>query len=144
MSVLNDPNVETNIDFSKSGDCRGWKSQNPPDYYANNRKVYKYRHFHSYPWKGSSLVKLSSYKKSGSSWKKHRMMLSVKNETYFRDTDCNFAGSANTGWKHKNRKVLRQYNTKWGAFPQYRAENGVSVVSKYQYAGISKNEVLSW
>ncbi len=144
MSALDDNNVESNIDLSKSNDCKGWVSQTVIDSYSSNKKVYKYRHFHSYPWKGTSLVKLTSYKKKWYGWTKYRMMLSVRNQTFFRDTDCHPAGYKDSGWEHKNRKVLRQYRSKWGSFPQFRAENGISVISKYQYAGISKNEVLSW
>lgn len=49
-----------------------------------------------------------------------------------------------SGWKHKNNKCIEKNNTSWGAFPQYRAENGASVLGYFEYAYISDNLWLTW
>lgn len=65
MSALDEPNVITNIDNSKS-ECDGWVSKVRWYYYSGNEKrVYTYISFHAYPWYIKSTSKIISYKKNG-------------------------------------------------------------------------------
>lgn len=149
VSAYLEPTVTTNIDFDggmKSGsDCAGWKGKDYWDeYVTNSKKVKLHVHFHSYPWKGVSKAEITSYKKSGSKWKKYKMNLGVANQSYFRDNNCSGSLAMWSGWKHKKRKSIKKGNTSWGAFPQYRAENGTSVFGQFQYAGFSSTRVLVW
>ena len=148
LSAYLEPTVTTNIDFDggeKSGsDCHWWKGKDYYDPYQSNRRVKMHVHFHSYSWKGVSKAKITSYRKSGSKWKKYRMNLGVANQSDFRDNNCSNSLLMWSGWKHKKRKSIKKGNTSWGAFPQYRAENGASVFGQFQYAGISSTRVLVW
>lgn len=148
MSVLNEPNVVTNIDeASRSADCKSWKGEeNWDEYVRNKKKVKMHEHFHAYPWKGTSEAQITSYKKKGHRWKRYRINLGVANESAFYDNnDCdNLLYQGWRGWKRKRRKSLSRHNASWGSFPMYRAENNLSVVGYYEYAGHSNNDVLSW
>jgi len=149
LSAYLEPTVTTNIEFDggmKSGsDCHWWKGKDYWDEYVTNSKTVKMHvHFHSYPWKGVSKAEITSYKKSGSKWVKYKMDLSVANQSYFRDNNCSGSLAMWSGWKHKKAESIKQGNTSWGAFPQYRAENGASVFGQFQYAGISSIRVLVW
>lgn len=149
LTAYLEPTVTTNIDFDgdlKSGDdCARWKGKDyPHEYVPGSRKVIKHVHFHSYPWKGVSKARITSYIKSGNKWKKYRMNLGVANQSYFRDKYCMQSVSMWSGWKYKKKKSIKEGNSSWGAFPQYRAENGESVYGYFNYAGNSPTRVLTW
>lgn len=92
LSAYLEPTVTTNIDLDdgmkNNSDCKSWKGANYWHYYQTNRRVKMHVHFHNYPWKAVSKAKLTSYRKSGGNWKKHRMMLGVANQSIFYDTNC--------------------------------------------------------
>jgi len=147
MSTLNLSTVVTNLNrANSSGSCDNWKSKEVAnEYVTNSKKVIKHVHFHSYPWKGTSSSEITSYKKNNNgNWKKHAIDLGVANQSYFKDNDCYASVSMWSGWKHKNNKSIEKNNTSWGAFPQYRAENGASVLGYFEYANISDNLWLTW
>lgn len=145
LSAYLEPTVTTNIEFDEDrGDCTSWKGKDIGHKYQSNKKVVMHVHFHSYPWKGVATAKITSYKKSGNKWKLYKMNLGVAVQSCFRDKDCKNSFSAWSGWKHKKAKSLSISNSFWGAFPQYRAENGASVFGMFQYAGNSSTVVLTW
>lgn len=147
MTALSEPTVTTNIEIDgggKSGDCSSSKSRNYIDPYQSNFKVKKHVHFHSYPWKGVSEAEITSYKKSGNKWEKYSINLGVANQSYFRDKNCYPKSQEWSGWKRKNAKSISKSVSFWGAFPQYRAENGQSVYGYFEYAGFSNSMVLTW
>ncbi len=146
MSVLDEPNVKTNLDeASRSANCKSWKGEDNTDKYSSDKKVIKHEHFHAYPWKGTSEAQITSYKKRGSGWVKYRMNLGVANQSYFYDNDCGSIESLGwTGWKRKKKKSISQHFASRGAFPAYRAKNNVSVIGFFEYAGKSNYDVLSW
>lgn len=135
--------ILTNINTNKSSGCAMWRSKDITHNYNSNRKVIKHMHFHSYPWKGTSETQITSYKKSGSKWKKNRMQIGVANQSNFTDSNCNFgANSTWTGWKSKNRNSVSQRVMSWGAFPQYRVRLNQSVFGSYSYAGYNNSHAL--
>ncbi len=147
MSALQEPSVTTNIEDEggKSGDCSNWKAKEDFKYYDNNNKrVKRHVHFHSYPWKGVSKADITSYKKSGSNWVKYKTNLGVANQSYFRNVNCNSGPQGWSGWKRKKAKSISKSVSIWGAFPQYRAENGVSVIGYFEYPGNNNYLVLTW
>lgn len=147
MTVLNEPNVVTNLDeASRSANCKSWKGENNWDSYASKKKVKKHEHFHAYWWKGTSEAQITSYKKRGRRWKKYRMNLGVANQSYFYDNDdCSTVKAQGwSRWKRKKRKSISKRFPSWGAFPVYRAKNGASVLGYFEYAGHSNNDWLSW
>jgi len=147
MSILNLATVVTNLNRANSNEsCDNWKSKEVEyQYVTNSKKVIKHVHFHSYPWKGTSSAEITSYKKNNNgNWKKHAINLGVANQSYFKDNDCYASVSEWSGWKRKNNKSIEKNNSSWGAFPQYRAENGASVLGYFEYANISDNLWLTW
>lgn len=150
MTALNEPTVTTNIELDNGGgksgtDCSRWAAKEDYKYYDyNNKKVKRHVHFHSYPWKGVSEADITSYKKKNGSWKRHKTNLGVADQSYFRDNDCNSSLSGWSGWKRKKRESISERVASWGAFPQYRAENGVSVIGYFEYPGYSNSLVLTW
>jgi len=147
MSVLNEPNVITSLgNAARSSNCTWWKGEDNGDRYANRKRVKKHEHFHAYPWKGTSSVRITSYKKRGRHWRRYRMRLGVANQSYFFDNnDCdNLKAQGWSGWKRKRRKSISRHVHFWGAFPGYRAKNGASVLGYFEYAGKSNNDWLSW
>lgn len=147
MTALEEPSVTTSIEGEggKSKGCTNWASKEDfMPYNNNNKRVKRHVHFHSYPWKGVSEADITSYKKSGSSWNKYKMDLGVANQSYFRDVNCNAGPQEWTGWKRKKAKSISERVANWGAFPQYRAENGVSVIGYFEYDVYSNSLVLTW
>jgi len=147
MTVLDEPNVVTSLDeASRSANCKPWKGENNEHKYATKKKVKKHEHFHAYPWKGTSEVQITSYKKRGRRWKRYRINLGVANQSYFYDNDdCSTVKAQGwSGWKRKNRKSISKRVASWGAFPVYRAKNNASVLGYFEYAGHSNNDWLSW
>jgi hypothetical protein len=145
LTALKDSNLITNVtEASSKGDCSGWKDRDYQHPYASNKRVNMEVHFHSYPWKGVSEAEITSYKKSGSSWSKYRMQMQVADQSYFRNNDCQSSVSGWSGWDSENSKSVDAHYTSWNAFPQYRAENGKSVIGYFKYAGISTSRVLAW
>ena len=147
MTVLNEPNVITSLtENSRSSNCKWWKGKNIWDKYASKRKVKKHLHFHAYPWKGTSSVRITSYKKRGRRWKRYRMYMGVQNTSEFYDrNDCdNKIFQEASIWRRKKKKTIRKHCTGWGAFPGYRAKNWFSVVGQFEYSGKYNYEVLSW
>lgn len=45
---------------------------------------------------------------------------------------------------YKKAKSIERNNASWGAFPQYRAQNALSVFGQYNYAGYSNMNYLTW
>lgn len=147
VTAYEEPTVTHNIEFGEGdkGTCTNWKQKNYTDeYVVGSRKVVKHVHFHSYPWKGTSCAKITSYKKRRGKWKKYRMNLGVANQSYFRDNNCSGSVAKWSGWKRKKRKSIEKNNSSWGAFPQYRAEKNVSVIGYYEYSGNSNQNFLTW
>jgi len=146
LSVFKEPNVVTNLDeVTGKGDCSSWKGRDYTHAYASNRKVILHVHFHSWPWKGAGQSEITSYKKSGSSWNKYSMSLSVRCDSKFRDKDCMFwTAGGTTGWKTKTAKSIEQTFNSWGSFPAYRAENGNSIIGGFEYNGYSNGLSLIW
>ena len=147
MSVLEEPNVVTNLDESShSANCKSWKGENNYHGYSNKKRVKKHEHFHAYPWKGTSSARITSYKKRHHHWRRYRINLGVANQSYFFDKNyCdNLISQRWSGWKRKRRKSISKPVASWGAFPEYRAKNNASVVGYFEYAGFSNNNLLSW
>lgn len=146
MSALQEPSVTTSIeDGGGKGECTNWKGKDyPHEYVSGSRKVIKHVHFHSYPWKGVGSAEITSYKKQGSSWKKYKMDLGVAVQTDFRDNNCSNTLMMWSGWKYKKAKSIEKNNASWGAFPQYRAQNALSVFGQFNYAGHSNMNYLTW
>ena len=146
MSVLDDTNVFTNLNENPpKSDCVSWKGANVWDTYANNKKVNKKVHFHSWPWKGSSEAQITSYRYRNHRWSEYRMSLGVALQSKFYGPGCETLNvSAWSGWKRLPRKNLVKYYNNWGSFQFNRAKNGDSVVGYFEYAGNSNTLVLSW
>lgn len=147
-TVLNDPNVISNIDQNKGtcSSCSGWRSFSDWDYYDNDKKkVYKNITFHNYPWYVRSTTKIVSYKKKwNGNWKRYRRLLGAVNQVYQWPSDC--SGSPNSyysGWKYKTRKSYSRSNTTWGAWLNYTTKPGYCY-GGYYYAGNYKYLVLMW
>jgi len=146
MSTLNLSTVVTNLNRANRSSCDNWEQRNiAHEYISNSKKVLKHVHFHSYPWKGTSSAEITSYKKNNNgNWKKHAIYLGVANQSYFKDIDCYASISSWSGWKHKTNKSIEKNISSWGAFPQYRAENGATVLGYFEYASNANNHWLTW
>ncbi len=73
-------------------------------------------YFHCYPWKTSTKVKLVTYKKKGSKWKRTRTNKYLASDNKFYDYTCTAPmHQAFEGPKIKRRKSLRLRHTQWAA-----------------------------
>lgn len=146
-SVLDDPNVITNIDLSKEAcaACDGWEYDGMWKNYDNDKKkVYMQISFHSYPWYSVCKSKIVSYKKTWYGWKRYRRLLGANNQVYLWNSDCSDGPiSYYTDWKYKQRKSYSRYHFEWSASTTYKTKSGFCY-GQYYYANTYKYLILNW
>lgn len=147
-TVLNDPNVISNIDLSKGicSDCDGWEKDKKWHYYDNNKKkAYVQITFHSYPWYAICKSKIISYKKKwNGKWRRYRRLLGANNQVYLWNSDCSEGPiSYYTSWKYKKRRSYSRYHFEWSVNTTYKTKSGYCYGQCY-YADYYKFLILNW
>nr|WP_322624463.1 hypothetical protein [uncultured Flavobacterium sp.] len=127
------------------GSCKSWKSSHSWVEYINNaKKVKRIATIRSFPSYCKTKVRVISYRKLSSGWKRYRTKLGVgvQANLYAAGKCDNVVNSGASGVKRKRRKALSKQMTTWGGF--YTAKSGISVNGSYEYNGYYSSYSLQW
>lgn len=147
-TVYNTSNVQTGS-FSTSaaerGSCKSWKrSRSYHEYITNAKKAKRIAIIRSFPSYCKSKVRVISYWKLSSGWKRYRTKLGVgvQANLYAAGKCDNVVSSGWSGMKRKRRKALSKSMNTWGG--AYTAKNGISINGTYEYKGYTSYYSLQW